>query len=224
MKIKKYIYTYLLIAMSTYAHAEDLDKLIWTCEHYENDGTYCYKAGDAYFAIHDYGQAKTYYEKSCNRKDFFSWGCIGLGRLYEDTKNYDQAKIYYEKACNSQPWGCIELGRLHKENQNYSLAKIYYEKACNYDPDYGYGCFLLGDLYWYGNGVKKDYSKGKTFYEKACKLNDGFGCLRLGFIYGVGEHAVEKNMSTSKEYYCKSCDLGMQGGCDNCIKLTDKGY
>ena len=49
--------------MSTYAHAEDLDKLIWTCEHYENDGTYCYKAGDAYFAIHDYGQAKTYYEK-----------------------------------------------------------------------------------------------------------------------------------------------------------------
>ena len=50
--------------MSTYAHAEDLDKLIWTCEHYENDGTYCYKAGDAYFAIHDYGQAKTYYEKA----------------------------------------------------------------------------------------------------------------------------------------------------------------
>ena len=110
MKIKRYIYTYLLIAMSTYAHAEDLDKLIWTCEHYENDGTYCYKAGDAYFAIHDYGQAKTYYEKSCNRKDFFSWGCIGLGRLYEDTKNYDQAKIYYEKACKlNDSFGCLSL-------------------------------------------------------------------------------------------------------------------
>ena len=96
--------------MSTYAHAEDLDKLIWTCEHYENDGTYCYKAGDAYFAIHDYGQAKTYYEKSCNRKDFFSWGCIGLGRLYEDTKNYDQAKIYYEKACKlNDSFGCLSL-------------------------------------------------------------------------------------------------------------------
>ncbi|MFP6124084.1 tetratricopeptide repeat protein [Helicobacter pylori] len=43
-----------------------------------------------------------------------------------------------------------------------------FEKAC--DLNNGGGCFRLGVLYEFGQGVEKNLTKVAYFYSKACKL------------------------------------------------------
>ena len=54
-------------------------------------------------------------------------------------------------------------------------------------------------------------------------LNDGWGCIMLGFLYDY-ELGVKQNKKASKEYYGKACDLGDQNGCYNYRKLNEQGY
>ena len=41
---------------------------------------------------------------------------------------------------------------------------------------YANGCVLLGFLYQYGEGVRKDYNKAMEFFGKACDLGEQKGC------------------------------------------------
>ena len=58
--------------------------------------------------------------------------------------------------------------------QDYFKAKELYEKACI--GGYADGCFDLGNMYYYGDGVKQDKNKALNLFDKSCNLNYQIGC------------------------------------------------
>jgi TPR repeat protein len=76
-----------------------------------------------------------------------------------------------------------------------------------------YSCFRLGDLYFNGDGVRKDVGRALTYFQKACDAGDGDGCSALGFAYGRGT-GVAKNWSTATTLLKKACAVGMEGACN----------
>ncbi|WRF70081.1 sel1 repeat family protein [Helicobacter pylori] len=105
------------------------------------------------------------------------------------------------------PEELFNLGMLSYDKQDFSKARKYFEKAC--DLKYGRGCFNLGRLYYYGEGVEKDFKKAFALFEKACDLNNSGGCGTLGMLYEFGQ-GVEKNLTKVAYFYSKACKLGFQ--------------
>ncbi|WP_367689243.1 tetratricopeptide repeat protein [Helicobacter pylori] len=66
------------------------------------------------------------------------------------------------------PKELVDLGMLSYDKQDFSKARKYFEKACGLNNSGG--CFRLGVLYEYGQGVEKNLTKAAYFYSKACKL------------------------------------------------------
>ena len=60
------------------------------------------------------------------------------------------------------------------KNDDYENAIKYNKKAC--DLNDSYGCFILGNMYGQGQGVRKDINKALEFYGKACDLESEKGC------------------------------------------------
>ncbi len=109
------------------------------------------------------------------------------------------------------PKELFDLGVKSIEARDYIQAKKYFEKAC--DLKYGGGCFNLGRLYYYGEGVEKDFKKAFALFEKACDLNNSGGCGTLGMLYEFGQ-GVEKNLTKAAYFYSKACKLGFQKTCE----------
>ncbi len=109
------------------------------------------------------------------------------------------------------PEELVDLGVKSIEAKDYIQAKKYFEKAC--DLKYGGGCFRLGVLYEYGQGVEKDLIKATYFYSKACELKESFGCGALAVLYINGQ-GVEKNLAKADQYISKACKLGDQEACE----------
>ncbi len=75
------------------------------------------------------------------------------------------------------PKELFDLGVESYKAKDYIQAEKYFEKAC--DLKYGGGCFRLGVLYEYGQGVEKNLTKAAYFYSKACKLGSQEACEAL---------------------------------------------
>ncbi|WRB40680.1 SEL1-like repeat protein [Helicobacter pylori] len=75
------------------------------------------------------------------------------------------------------PEELVDLGLKSNKAKDYIQAKKYFEKACNLN--YVGGCFRLGVLYEFGQGVEKNLIKADQFYSKACKLGDQKACEAL---------------------------------------------
>ncbi len=75
------------------------------------------------------------------------------------------------------PKELFDLGVKSSKAKDYIQAKKYFEKACELKD--GRGCFNLGRLYYYGEGVEKDLTKAAYFYSKACKLGSQEACEAL---------------------------------------------
>ncbi|MCQ2827456.1 sel1 repeat family protein [Helicobacter pylori] len=75
------------------------------------------------------------------------------------------------------PEELVDLGILSYDKQDFSKARKYFEKACELKD--GGGCFNLGRLYYYGEGVEKDLIKAAQYISKACKLGDQEACEAL---------------------------------------------
>ncbi|WP_120912789.1 tetratricopeptide repeat protein [Helicobacter pylori] len=109
------------------------------------------------------------------------------------------------------PKELFDLGVKSIEAKDYIQAKKYFEKACELKD--GGGCFNLGRLYYYGEGVEKDFKKAFALFEKACDLNNSGGCGTLGMLYEFGQ-GVEKNLTKAAYFYSKACKLGFQKTCE----------
>ncbi len=109
------------------------------------------------------------------------------------------------------PEELFDLGMLSYDKQDFSKARKYFEKACELKD--GGGCFNLGRLYYYGEGVEKDFKKAFALFEKACDLNNSGGCGTLGMLYEFGQ-GVEKNLTKADQYISKACKLGDQEACE----------
>ncbi|MFP6251139.1 tetratricopeptide repeat protein [Helicobacter pylori] len=109
------------------------------------------------------------------------------------------------------PKELFDLGVESYKAKDYIQAEKYFEKAC--DLKYGGGCFRLGVLYEYGQGVEKNLTKASQYFSKACGLNNSGGCGALGMLYEFGQ-GVEKNLTKAAYFYSKACKLGFQKTCE----------
>ena len=90
------------------------------------------------------------------------------------------------------------------------------KKAC--DGGDAIGCWSLGYMYKYGEGVKQDNFKAAELYKKSCDGGDAIGCGSLGYMYKYGE-GVKQDSQKALELYGKACDMKNETGCKDYAKL-----
>lgn len=66
---------------------------------------------------------------------------------------------------------------------------------------------LLGNCYFYGNGVKQDYKKAVEWYQKAADLGYAVAMRNLGNCYYNG-NGVKQDYKKAVEWWQKAADLG----------------
>lgn len=124
----------------------------------------------------------------------------------------------YELLLNEKdPAAICYLGNVFNSFGHYNFALKKFEEAAskNYAPAYVY----LGDLYFYGEKVKRNIQKGIAYYEKAAELGHAYAHLQLGFMYRDGD-GVKQDLLKAKDLFGKLCDKGMGLACDQYKKLN----
>ena len=89
--------------------------------------------------------------------------------------------------------------------EDFHKAKEYFleaEKLGSKDAIY-----LLGELYFYGEGVPQNYQTAASYYEKAAALKQKDALFSLGALYMNG-FGFEENLPKAIEYYKQAAALG----------------
>ena len=118
------------------------------------------------------------------------------------------------------PKKAYEQGIAFYNNKEYDKAAELFKKAC--DDENMRGCFNLGVMYEYGNGVEKNEQKAVQLFKKACDGGHMRGCGNLGAMYADGNR-IEKDFSKAAELYKKACDGGNMHGCRNLVVMYTNG-
>ena len=146
--------------------------------------------------------------------------CLKLGRAYLDggssvSRNLDQAQHYLELSCNSgDATGCYHLGRVHtlfRNEHGYEQALSLFNKSCKrQEMD---ACVALGNLYYNGQGTRRDDNSAKELFQKACDVKNMNGCYHLGILNEKG-HGLPRNYENAKRIYEEVCESGEGSGCN----------
>jgi TPR repeat protein len=78
----------------------------------------------------------------------------------------------------------------------------------------GRSCFMLGSLYYGGQGVKRNLEYSAALFQQSCTAGFTRGCGQLGESYLFGE-GVPKDMLKAKQLLDNACDAGYAAGCFN---------
>jgi TPR repeat protein len=100
---------------------------------------------------------------------------------------------------------------------DYAKALDIYSKICHFEDSKGKSCFMAGYFYSQGIGVSRDIIKSLYFFEKSCEKGYLYGCLELGWIYGVGIKIRDEKYA--KYLFEKLCKEGYEEGCKGLSKL-----
>lgn len=101
--------------------------------------------------------------------------------------------------------GCGGVLAVVTENQGSS-----FQSAC--DRDDGESCFLLGSLYFAGQGVSRDPARAFALLRKSCSSGYSRGCSGLAECYRAGVGTTVDN-SLAIENYDKACRNGVASSC-----------
>lgn len=157
-----------------------------------------------------------FYLRACSLGDVY--GCQQGSNSYvistEALKNIDEfTKISEEECDKNNSVACYSLANFYRYLNNVEQAEKYYNISCKLDNKES--CTSLGILYM---ELKKVEDSVRNFEYSCDKLNDGFACARLGYIYEEGLSTqgmkIDKNLSKSKKYFQKSCELGFTKSCE----------
>jgi TPR repeat protein len=61
--------------------------------------------------------------------------------------------------------------------QDYVRSVGYFSKAC--EVGNSNGCYMMGNLYWSGNGVEKNIAKSDEYFKRACSMGHAGACQTL---------------------------------------------
>lgn len=164
----------------------------------------------------DVSKAIAPYEKGCELKD--GRACNNLGTLHEEElikgASIKKANELYRKSCDlNEEMGCSNAGY----NFLYGISGTVVDtdagiallkQGCGLDS--ADQCTEIADYF----DELTHYKESFLYYQKACKLEDGHGCLRVGWYYDHG-HAVDEDISNANIHYRLSCELGNPSGCNN---------
>ena len=78
----------------------------------------------------------------------------------------------------------------------------------------GKSCFMLGSLYYGGQGVRRNLEYSATLFQQSCTAGFARGCGQLGESYLFGE-GVAKDMLKARQILESACDNGYGPGCFN---------
>lgn len=108
----------------------------------------------------------------------------------------------------------------------------YIKKSCELDS--ANGCETLGDLYYWGDGVKKDEKLSFFYRKKGCDLAQTYknkemagraaegGCIKVGRMYYNGE-GVAKNKQLALKYFDRGCGV-LGSNCGIYVQRFYEGY
>jgi TPR repeat protein len=139
-------------------------------------------------------------------------GCFALGTLLSDGKELPRNPISAARslgrACETGfPDYCSSLANLVKTDGDGVLRQ-----PCSRGD--GVSCFLLGSLYYGGQGVSRNFEFSATLYRQSCTAGFTRGCGALGESYLVGE-GVPKDLIKARQILENACDAGYAPGCFN---------
>lgn len=93
----------------------------------------------------------------------------------------------------------------NSKDEDFHKAQDYFKQAEKQGS--ADALYLLGELYYYGEGVEQDYLKAAEYYEKAADLKQKNALFSLGSLYMSG-FGVDENSEKAVEYYKRAAKLG----------------
>lgn len=108
----------------------------------------------------------------------------------------------------------------------------YIKKSC--DLNSANGCETLGDLYYFGDGVKKDEKLSFFYRKKSCDLAQTYknkemagraadgGCIKVGRMYYNGE-GIAQNKQLALKYFDRGCSV-LGSNCGIYVQRFYEGY
>ena len=109
----------------------------------------------------------------------------------------------------------------YNRGDNETAAKLLIK---NKDSGYmtGEAYNILGDMYYNGNGLKRNYVESEIWYRKSAEMGNNLGQHSLAYLYYTGRGVV-KNDREALKWYIKACDNGNTLSC-TVVESWDKWY
>ncbi len=147
-------------------------------------------------------------------------GCFNLGVLLSDGKRLPRdpmnAARSFKHACDlGFENACSSVLDLVKTDGDGVLLQF-----CNRGD--GQSCFMLGSLYYGGDGVSRNLEYSATLFEQSCAAGFTRGCGQIGESYLFGE-GVPKDMVKARQILENACDKGYGPGCFNVGIMHQQG-
>ncbi len=139
-------------------------------------------------------------------------GCFDLGMLLSEGKRLPRdpmsAARSLKHACDIG-WesACGGVLNLVKTDGDSVLLQ-----PCNRGD--GESCFMLGSLYYGGQGVSRNLEYSATLFQQSCTAGFTRGCGQIGESYLFGE-GVPKDIVKARQILENACDAGYGPGCFN---------
>ncbi len=139
-------------------------------------------------------------------------GCFSLGVLLSGGKGLPRdpigAERTFKQACDlGLESACGSLLNIVATDGDGVLLE-----PCNRGD--GRSCFMLGSLYYGGQGVGRNLERSATLFQQSCTAGFTRGCGQLGESYLFGE-GVPKDMVRARQILDTACDGGYAEGCFN---------
>jgi TPR repeat protein len=146
--------------------------------------------------------------------------CFTLGMLLSDGKRLPRNPIgagrSFKQACDlGLESACNSVANMVKTDGDAVLLE-----PCNRGD--GRSCFMLGSLYYGGQGVSRNLEYSANLFQQSCAAGFTRGCGQLGESYLFGE-GVPKDIIKARQILEKACDAGYAEGCFNVGIMHRKG-
>ncbi len=174
--------------------------------------------------------AKKYYQKACDGKNYESCFAIGMSILSnpkhnQSAKPVPDANLYFSSTCNDKVQAmCVDYANLYFNGEyvkaNNKRAMEILEIGCK-----GTGfdaCQILGETYHAGEKVKKDLVKSTQYFARACDNKYDAACGELGLAYQNGE-GITKDTKKAAQYFETACNAEFMYYCQTLGILYKNG-
>ena len=173
--------------------------------------------GEMYFngqgVAEDYDIANYWFEKAlaADAEQPEALGHLGMAYYYGWGKaaDLDKAREYLEKAVEAGEENVMfVLGRVYYDQEDYENAWRYFQKAAvDGNEAQEEAEDRLGDMYRFGEGVKKDLVKAVEWYKKGAEHGSEWAMCSLGYMLEHGE-GVEVNEKLAAHWTLEAAKRG----------------
>lgn len=176
----------------------------------------------------NYDIANYWYEKAATEGEAGkAFGELGIAYFFgrgSKAVDYDKARECFEKALKEgEDEYLYPLGRIYYDEEQYDKAMKYYLQAAANDNEYqDLAEDDIGDMYRWGNGVKRDLRKATEWYKKGAEHDNASSMCSLGHMYMNGE-GVKKDSAQSAHWTLRAAKLGDVTAMENMAYLYENG-